>query len=88
LKLKHDETLSSFAFDFNLRHYTWGGHLHILTWAHESGLRWDRQTCSSAAANGHFEIMKYAREHGCRWDEATCTGAARAAGPIPLHPWP
>lgn len=53
------------------------GNLHILKYLCENAsIRWDKQTCSSAAGKGHLECLKYLRSQGCPWDETTCIAAA------------
>ena len=59
LKLKSDESLSNFAFNFIVRRYI----LEVLQWASEHGCcRWYDDVCRYAAQNGHVEVLRWARE--------------------------
>jgi len=60
--------------------------LPMLQWAVSCGYRWDRLTCSRAAAGGHLEVLQWARANGCVWDTQTCTDAA-ANGHLAVLQW-
>jgi hypothetical protein len=40
------------------------GHLDCLTYLHENGCPWDKDTCRYAAQNGHLDCLRYAHTHG------------------------
>ena len=57
-------------------HAAENGHLACLTYAHERGCPWNKNTCLYAAQNGHLACLQYAHEHGCPWNSNTCSHAA------------
>jgi hypothetical protein len=41
------------------------GNLHMLTYLHEHGIKWDNETIEFASQNGHLDCLKYAHVNGC-----------------------
>ena len=52
----------------------------MLKMLRESGVRWNKRTCSAAALNGHPKMLQWARANGCPWDYLVCNYAANEGG--------
>lgn len=63
-----------------------GNQLHVLQWAHRTGILWDESTCANAAREGHFELLQWAHENGAPLDASTCAMAARS-GHLKVLKW-
>src|SRR3989344_4444268 len=53
------------------------GKVKAVTFLHENGCPWDRDTTAYASRGGHLSCLEYAHTHNCPWDRLTPMFAAK-----------
>lgn len=63
--------------EYTLSRAAHNGHLEILKYAYENGLKkkFNSEICSHAAKNGHLEIIKWAHSIYCKWNRQSYINA-------------